>query len=293
MSSAPLLTAALTCALLAPAAAADTPAGLPAGTRVLPDLVYARPGGIELRLDACIPPSPTPLPVVVWIHGGGWRAGDRRDNHPPLALLKAVPGLAVASIDYRLSHQARFPAQIQDCVAAVRWIRANAAANNLDPARIAVWGASAGAHLAMLLGASGGKEWDEAGGERVQAVVSWFGPADLTEAAQARAGFEGHARADSGVAQLLGGTVAEKLELARRASPITHVAKGCPPFLLMYGDRDPIVPVDHGWRMQQALAAAGAKADLEVFGGNEHGGADFERVSTMRRIGEFVLTHAR
>ena len=123
---------------------------------VFSDLEYARVGEKSLLLDLYLPPEgESPWPVIVWIHGGAWRTGNRAD---PPALFLVERGYAVASISYRLSREAIFPAQIHDCKAAIRWLRARAGEYDLDPARIGVWGASAGGHLAALLGTSGGVE---------------------------------------------------------------------------------------------------------------------------------------
>ena len=144
------------------------------------DLVYARAGAKDLLLDLYLPEgAPRPLPLVVWIHGGGWRNG-AKEQTPARRLVER--GYAVASINYRLSGEAIFPAQIHDCKAAVRWLRANAAKYGLDAGRVAAWGSSAGGHLVALLGTSGGIMELEGGlgnadqSSRVQAVVDFFGP---------------------------------------------------------------------------------------------------------------------
>ncbi len=148
------------------------------------DLEYG-PHGVGNRLDLYLPPkADAPTPLVIWIHGGGWEAGNK-DNPPGLGLLKK--GYALASINYRLSQEAKFPAQIEDCKAAIRFLRANAKKYNLDPDHFGVWGASAGGHLVALLGTTGGvKELEGDGPNKeessaVQAVVDWFGPTDMLQ----------------------------------------------------------------------------------------------------------------
>src|SRR5262249_39045436 len=159
---------------------------LPNGTKVHKDLEYVQGGHERQRLDLYVPErADTPLPVIVWIHGGAWMGGSKDGGVPALPFLGK--GYAVASVNYRLSQHAVFPAQIQDCKAAIRWLRANAKTYNLDPERIGVWGASAGGHLVALLGTSGGVEDLEGKGgnadqsSRVQAVVDFFGPTDFLQ----------------------------------------------------------------------------------------------------------------
>src|SRR5262245_50032586 len=158
---------------------------LPPGVKALRDIEYAKVGDISLKLDLYLPePRPAaPVPLVVWVHGGAWQAGSK-DQTPAVPLVRR--GLAVASVGYRLSQVARFPAQIEDCKAAVRWLRAHAAEHAIDGRHIGAWGSSAGGHLVALLGTSG--DVDELEGEagnldqssRVQVVVDWFGPTDFT-----------------------------------------------------------------------------------------------------------------
>jgi len=205
------------------------------------DVQYGKAGDTPLLLDIVEPgirTSDKPLPLVVWIHGGGWRGGDKSNNP---ADWMADKGYVVASIDYRLSDAATFPAQIYDCKAAIRFLRANAKRYGIDSKRIGVWGGSAGGHLVALLGTSGGvKELEGNCGSpgyssRVQAVCDFFGPADLTVIGSVTR------LAPNPVAQLLGGPVAEKRELAKQASPVTYVSKDDPPFLIVHGDKDQLV----------------------------------------------------
>ncbi len=167
------------------AAPRQRPPRMPPGVKVLRDLEYVAGGHERNKLDLYLPEEDPEAarPLVVWIHGGGWQNGSK-DRCP---LVRLVPqGFVVASINYRLSQHAVFPAQIEDCRAAIRWLRANAAKYHIDPARVGVSGASAGGHLVALLGTSAEmKEWDGVGGNadqssRVQAVVDLFGPADFT-----------------------------------------------------------------------------------------------------------------
>ena len=262
---------------LAPRAiAAGGWAALPEGTVVRRDVAYVKNVGPRQTLDLYLPPidkkhPDAPRPLVVWIHGGGWEAGDKA-NAPAAALLRQ--GYAVASIDYRLSQDAVWPAQIQDCRAAVRFLRATAADNKIDPDRIGAWGASAGGHLALLLGMEPDHPaWDTPGTERadvspaVRCVLDWFGPTDLPA-------LLGPGDARNPVVRLLG---KPDRKLAADASPITYVSKNVAPILILHGDRDPLVPLDQSRRLSAALRRAGATCTLLILPGARHGGEEFVR----------------
>ena len=212
------------------------------------------------------------MPLVVWIHGGAWQAGDKR---PCASLFMTEYGFAAAGIGYRLYPEAVFPAQIHDCKAAIRFLRANAEKYGIDPNAIGVWGASAGGHLAAMLGASAGvEEADGTIGEHtdvsteVQAVCSWFGPTDFFTMPIGRRQF---AAGQVPEIQLLGGRISEKQDLARLVSPVSHISKGDPPFLFMHGDRDPLVPLQQSRLMHDLLTAAGVRSELIVLEGEGHG----------------------
>jgi len=253
-------------------------ARVPEGVRAVRDVEYARAGGKALLLDLYVPEEAPEkaLPLVVWIHGGGWRAGSK--NRCP-AISFAADGYVVASVDYRLSHEATFPAQIFDCKAAIRWLRAHAAEYHVDPNHIGVWGGSAGGHLVALLGTSGDVEALEGDlghpeqSSRVQAVCDWFGPTDfLTMRQQA---LERRRRQDaarpSAELQLIGGTIDERRGLAVLASPVTYVSEDDPPFLIAHGDSDPVVPVQQSQLFHDALKKAGVDSELLVLEGQGHG----------------------
>ena len=241
------------------------------------NLVYKRVNGQSLLLDIYSPKSIThPLPVALWIHGGGWSRG-RKEQRPPVDLM--AHGYAIVSIDYRLSEEAPFPAQIEDCKAAVRWLRANAATYHLDPDHIGAWGHSAGGHLAALLGTSGGVAALEGDGDnsgyssRVQAVVDISGPTDILSL------YEGVANATEGpgrrarsfIEQFLGGTPEENRAKAIAASPITYISKDDPPFLVIHGENDLSIPVSQSEIFVQKLKAAGVDGTLVVAEGRGHG----------------------
>lgn len=251
------------------------------GASVYRDLKYGNGPGASNMLDLYVPASrpATPLPLIVWIHGGAWEEGDKSR---PIGSAALRYGYAVASINYRLSQQAQWPAQIQDCRAAVRWLRANAARYNIDPNRIGAWGESAGGHLAALLGTSGAdekKEWDK--GENlnvssgVQAVCDWFGPTDLVrlwDEAKARGNWD---KQNNPLTRLFGGQVPEKSQLAATANPIAYISKNDPPFLILHGDRDDLVPLSQSKLLHDALKDAGVQTELVVVKGNGHGGGGF------------------
>jgi len=272
-----LLLAALSAqAQLPPAPPETPPTPLPSGVRAVRDLAYV-PGGHERqKLDLYLPEkSAGPLPVVLWIHGGAWLMGSK-DNCPVVFL--ATHGYAVASVGYRLSMQALFPAQIEDCKAAVRWLRANAKEYGLDTNRIGAWGASAGGHLVALLDTTGGMRDFDVGenldqSSRVQAVVDFFGPADLLKLGE-QSGTNSvinHDAPDAPEARLIGGRLKDNPDKANRASPVTYVSKDAAPMLIVHGDADPLVPHEQSEELYDALKKAGADVQLHIVKGGGHG----------------------
>lgn len=229
---------------------------------------------------------------MVWIHGGAWLGGSK--ERPP-ALRFVAKGYAVASVNYRLSQHAIFPAQIEDCKAAIRWLRANAAKHGYDPNRIGVWGSSAGGHLVALLGTTSGvKEFDvgpNAGvSSRVQAVCDFFGPTDFTKMSSFPSTMH-HDAPDSPEAKLIGGPVQENKDKARRANPITYVTKDDPPFLIVHGDKDPLVPHNQSELLLDALKKAGLEATLYTVQGGGHGGFKDPQVDVL--VTQFFERHLR
>ncbi len=273
-------------------ARAAVPPKLPEGTKVHRNLEYVHGGHERQKLDLNVPEKAGgPLPVIVWVHGGGWLAGSKEGGGP--ALLFVGKGYAVAAINYRLSQHATFPAQIEDCKAAIRWLRANAKTYNLAPDRIGVWGASAGGHLVALLGTSGdvkdleGKEGNTDQSSRVQAVVDWFGPTDLTKMGGS------HDQPNSPEARLLGGQVQDNKDKAARANPITYVAKDNPPFLILHGDKDPTVPFSQSVLLEEALKKSGVEVTLQPVKGAGHGGREFSSAENLKLIEEFLDRHLK
>jgi len=255
----------------------------PGGTRVLLGVPYAAIPGIRpLELDLYLPPVlDGPVPVVVFLHGGGWRLGSRHLAGPAYRGVSPTPfervaqaGIAVASVDYRLSGEAIWPAQLHDAKAAVRWLRARAADLGVDPDRIAAWGESAGGHLAELLGLTD----DDAALEgdvgivgtssRVSAVVAWYAPSDV--AAVATDTGADPADPSTREAQLLGAPATDVPELAAQASPISHVSADAPPFLLLHGRADRFVPCVQSERLYAALLEAGVEVEFDVYEDSDH-----------------------
>jgi acetyl esterase/lipase len=247
--------------------------GAASGVRKLPDIEFARPGGVPLLVDLHLPADTKNPPLLMYIHGGGWRQSDRRKCK--LEWL-AEHGYAVASISYRFSQQALFPAQIHDCKGALRWLRAHAGKYGYDASRVVVAGSSAGGHLAALMGTSGGVaalEGDTAGhagqSTRVHAVIDYYGASDFL----ARAANQPEACEDpkGSVYQLLGGKVSERQPLARLASPVTHITADDPPLLILHGELDDKVLPDQSEILRDRYRAAGLEVALHVKPGAGHG----------------------
>jgi acetyl esterase/lipase len=258
------------------------------------DLVYARAPEQELTLDLYLPAAKQ-QPLVVWVHGGAFRAGSKSPCPGPWL---AQNGFAAACIGYRFSQVAKFPAQIHDCKAAVRWLRANAARYGYNAERIGAWGASAGGHLVAMLGTSGGvKELEgELGNQqqssRVQAVVDFFGPTDFLKMDAAGSSMK-HDAPGSPESQLVGGPIQANPDKVARANPITYVSRDDPPFLMVHGDRDPLVPLNQSELLYDALKKAGVDAQFLPIAGQGHGftGPDRERINA--RVLEFLNNHLR
>jgi len=257
---------------------------IPPNVKVYRDLVYARPGRRPLRLDLYIPEGVKNPPLIVWIHGGAWRAGTKRIDRVA-SLLRH--GYAIAGIEYRLSQEAKFPAQIADCKGAVRWLRAHAAEYGYDANRIGAAGSSAGGHLAALLGTSAGVE--ELRGDvsvcldysdRVQAVCDMWGPTDFL-----RMGGR-HDAPDSPESQLIGGPIRDHPQKVARANPITYVDPKDPPFLLIHGENDRMVPPGQSELLAEALKHANVPCELKILPGAGHGARGYP----PQKLAEMIRT---
>lgn len=255
-----------------PAAAQDRPDGEVTVTR---DIPYIADAGPRQTLDLYLPETagstahPLVVPLVVWIHGGGWRQGDKEAVRVDYLLSE---GYAIASLNYRLSSDAIFPAQIQDVNAALGFLWDHAAEYRLDQERFIVGGTSAGAHLATLAGLSANDSPDTFTTDpdvRISAILDFFGPTDFTVAGMI--GEEPEA-----LVGLLGGTVEEKPDLARAASPVSWIDDADPPVLTIHGESDRIVPVSQSQVLDAALEDAGIEHTLIVIPGAPHGGPEFQ-----------------
>jgi acetyl esterase/lipase len=262
-----------------PAHAAPLPRAVPAagGVRVLAGVPYAGlPGARPLELDLYLPPDDALAPVVVFLHGGGWRLGSRHAAGPAYRGADPTPfeqvaraGIAVASIDYRLSGEAVWPAQLHDAKAAVRWLRARAAELGVDPDRIASWGESAGGHLAELLGLATDPALEGEVGvtglsSAVSAVAAWYAPSDV--AAVATDLGADPADPTTREALLLGAAPSTVPDVAAQASPVNHASPAAPPVLLLHGRADRFVPVVQSERLAELLPAV----ELHTYNGADH-----------------------
>ena len=276
------------------ARAARRPPRIPDTVEAERDVEYGKGGDRALRLDIYRPKTrpEKPMPVLVYIHGGAWRAGSKA-GMPPLGIKLAEQGYVSVSIAYRFSHEAIFPAQIEDAKCAVRFLRAHAKQYHIDPDRIGAWGHSAGGHLVALLGTAGdAKDLEGTGGwadqsSRVHAVVDCFGPTDFLKITDGLKTLGlpdrmGHDSPDSPEARLIGGPIQENKEKAARANPITYVTKDDPPLLILHGDRDATVPSTQSQLLYDALKEAGVDATYHVVKGAGHGfgGPEIDEIIT-------------
>ncbi|MHC4641191.1 MAG: alpha/beta hydrolase fold domain-containing protein [Planctomycetota bacterium] len=267
--------------------------------RILRDLEYVPGGHQRNKLDLYLPKQSDrkdlkteKLPLIIWVHGGAWMAGNK-NNCPARRFLRK--GYAIASINYRLSQHATFPAQIEDCKAAVRWLRANSDQYNLDSKLFGVWGASAGGHLVALLGTTGDiKEFDKGQNlnisSRVQAVCDYFGPTDFIKISNFPSSIK-HDAPDSPESKLIGGHVKNNKEACKRANPITYVTKDDPPFLIVHGDKDNIVPHNQSQLLYEALKRTDIPVKFHTVKGGGHGGFNSSEVDKM--VDDFFDKHLK
>jgi len=257
---------------------------------VLRDIEYTVADGHSLKLDAYLPADKQIHPAVVWIHGGGWRDGGKnpfRDR----GLRYAQDGVAAFSINYRLSGVARYPAAVEDCVRAIRWIRSHAGDYNIDPDRLGVQGSSAGGHLSLMTAFLEPSEDDiSASGEPldnfVVCVVSQWGPTDFTA--------DDSMHQHPAVLQFMGTTMQEAPDRFAEASPVTHVSPDDPPVLLVHGTEDQTVPYSQATILYRRLQQAGVLVELITIEGGGHGlkGGDRQEIEMAdTRVHEFMLKH--
>src|SRR4030042_686660 len=266
------------------------------------DISYATQSQAQ-KLDVYLPDEGDgPFPVILSIHGGAFKAGDKGDNQL-LPMLEGVKrGYAVVSVNYRLSQEAIFPAQIYDIKAAVRWIRANAKQYKFDPDKITAWGGSAGVHLSALLGTSGDvKELEDLMmgnpdySSRVQAVVDWFGPTDFLKMdEQLKESMvknpQVHSVPDSPESELIGKNLTDAPELVRAANPETYITPDDPPFFIQHGQIDHLVPYQQSVNFASKLSAIIGMEEVtrELFPDSGHGGPAFSNEQNLNKIFVFL-----
>ena len=254
---------------------------------------YAKIGDVTLALDLYLPEHKPRSPLIVWVHGGVWRSGSKKS----MPLIKLVTnGYAIASVDYRLSTQAKFPAQIHDLKAAIRFLRSQAREWHL-PDKIVIAGDSAGGHLAALVGVSNGNAdlEGEIGDERqqsskVQGIISFYGGSDLTTILKQSTPHGLSVRVPA-LNLFLGGQPDAVPDLARRASPVFYVDEHSPPLLLLHGDQDLQMPVNQALELWGAYNKAKAPVQLEIVHGAAHGGSAFYDDERLKVVKSFLKRH--
>lgn len=267
-------------AMITMTVAAQPPNADPPDAQVHRDLVYGQGSGQDLKLDLYLPKNAQgPLPLIVWVHGGGWRQGSKSQSQ---ALWLLPKGYAVASVGYRLSGVATFPAQIDDCRAAVAWLRANASQYGLNANRIGAWGPSAGGHLVALLGVM----------DNVQAVVDFYGPTDLLKMSAFPSKID-HDSPQSPESLLIGGPIQENKEKTQKANPIRYISKQTAPFLIVHGDKDMTVPLNQSELLHAALQKAGIESRFKTLEGAGHGGPQFSSPEVRDMIEKFFHRHLK
>lgn len=262
--------------------------------RIVRDIPFATVGDVTLKLDLHLPEKSPRPPLIVWVHGGAWRSGSRASM--PLEKLVAS-GYAVASVDYRLSPQARFPAQVHDLKAAIRFLRGHGSDWKVPTNQIVIAGDSAGGHLAALVGVSNGHRElegtvgnDSRESSAVQGIISFYGGANLTTILDQSTPHGLSVRVPA-LDLLLGGQPSAVPELARLASPVFHVDRNDPPLLLLHGDQDPQMPINQAHELMGAYEKLALPAHLEVVHGAAHGGAAFYDTERIEVVKAFLRRH--
>jgi acetyl esterase/lipase len=249
-------------------------------------LPFAKIDELELLVDVIRPAdTDTVSPAIIYVHGGGWATGHRSDT-PNQLLVES--GFATFSISYRFSHEAIFPAAIHDVKAAIRWIRANATDLRIDPARIGIWGHSAGGHLASLAALTGdlpeleGDSGSPGSSSAIQAAVPLAGPSWFPAESMYR---------DAAVAKLLGAHQTEVPDVAAFASPVAHVSTDAPPFLIVHGDADTVVPISQSELLDEKLHGAGLESELIRVEGAGHDYPDLLTPDVVAHVAHFFWKH--
>lgn len=268
------------------------------GLLVQRDVSYAGNKNSRQTLDIFQPANRQDkrLPVLVFIHGGGWRKGDKKSGQNLLRPFVESGEYVGVSVGYRLSNQTKWPAQLHDCKAAIRWIRGNAKQLNIDPDRIGVWGTSAGGHLALMVGLTGEPQAGQEGklgphqdqNSRVACVVNWFGPTALLRMNDAPGAID-HDAENSPESLLIGSPIQQAKKRAQQASPLTFVTNKAAPVLTMHGSQDALVPLDQAQQLDAALDKAKVESTLVVIQGAGHG--RFSHVKIPKLMASFLKRH--
>ncbi|MCX6935230.1 MAG: alpha/beta hydrolase [Verrucomicrobia bacterium] len=265
----------------------------PAEGRIIRDLPYVSDGHPRQKLDLYLSATPSG-PLLVYIHGGSWLMGDKNETESRALFSR---GFNVASLNYRYSTDAVFPAQIQDCKSAIRWLRAHAGDYGYDPKRIGVWGESAGGYLTALLATTGKSREFDVGenleqSSEIQCAIDFFGPTDLVgwkaptqDPTIQRSGGE------SMFVRLLGGDIEEKQKLAAVASPSTWASRDSAPLLIVHGSEDLLIPLEQSRLLFEKLQAAGADVNLDVISGAAHQGGLFWTEEKIQQYLKFFNKH--
>ena len=269
---------------------------LPAGSRVVRDIAVKQVGAHHLKLDLYLPASANRTPVVVWVHGGGWRQGQKEDvlRNPRLLHALLAEGYAVAAVAYRVSGQATFPAPIQDVNDAIQAVWQNSSQYSLDPERIALAGRSAGAHLAGLAATSNSEAPADfitlaaRPGFKIRAFVGFFGPYDLNTLRTDKGQSPDVQSAEAG---MLGATPAAQPQLATRASPVHYVNADTPPVLLLHGTNDRQVPQAQSEQLKKRLDAIGVPNELHITQDARHGDPIFDDEVHVAKVMAFLRRH--
>jgi acetyl esterase/lipase len=263
-------------------------AGIANDTRVVNNVTYLTASNWEAKLDVYTPRAAGPHPTLLHIHGGGWVGGSRES-----VILRAMPflemGFAVVNVSYRLGQVAQAPAAVEDCLCALRWIVRNAKEYSFDVSRIVVSGYSAGGHLALTTGmvpASAGMDRQCPGTEelKVAAIVNWYGITDVADL------LDGANMRPYAVQWL--GSRPDRVEVARRVSPLAYVRAGLPPIMTIHGDADPTVPYAHATRLRDALKKAGVTTELVTIPNGRHGNFPLpDQLRALEAVRTFLTTH--
>lgn len=281
-----LLHIAITATLLSVVSSPAQTATVTGNVIVKKDIPYVANGHVRQTLDLYIPITRQPVPLVVWVHGGAWKLGSK--DWINVKYLTET-GYAIASVDYRFSGDAKFPAQIQDCNTALNFLIANAASYGIDPKRLIVGGGSAGGHLALLLGLAR-RETAFGADPSIQplAILDFFGPVDFISMLEQLDGAHEREAAEDAFHRLLGASPAARPDLARLASPITYVSPGNPPVLILHGDKDASVPYRQSQQLHARLTQAGISNELITVKGVGHDGPMFATPELQERVISFL-----